>query len=57
MRSIFKKFFKFIFEQSFKDWEIIFFNNASNDQSEKIAESLEKNKNIQFLILYQSREG
>ena len=31
-----------IFNQSFKDWEIIFFNNASNDKSEKIAESFGK---------------
>ena len=41
-RPFLKKSLHSIFEQSFKDWEIIFFNNASNDQSEKIAESFGK---------------
>ena len=52
---------KSIFNQTYKNWEIIFFDNCSTDNSKSIVDRYMRNKNIKyhrsddFLKLYDAR--
>ena len=49
VKNIYQKSISSIFSQSYKNWELIFFDNNSNDNSKKIIKSY-KDKRIKYFF-------